>query len=177
MSEQDAPIHALAADEATARLDGLAALLVHAVAGGASVNFLSGLGRAEAHAFWAGQIPAVADGARLLFAACAAEDVLGTAVLSFAPQPNAPHRAEVTKMLVARSARRRGLGRRLLVAAEAALTARRTLLVLDTEEGSGGDRLYRACGWTPVGTVPGVAPTTEGHPAGTTVFLRDLGRA
>ena len=142
MREQDSHIRALAADEAAARLDELAALLVDAVAGGASVNFLSGLDLPEARAFWAGQIPAMAHGDRLLLAALGDEEILGTAVLTFALQPNAPHRAEVTKMLVARSCRRRGLGRRLLSAAEAAsLAAGRTLLVLDTEAGSEGDRL------------------------------------
>lgn len=178
MSERDGHIRALAADEAAARLDELAALLVDAVAGGASVNFLSGLGLPEARAFWAGQISAMAHSGRLLFAAVGDAGILGTTVLTFAPQPNAPHRAEVTKMLVARSCRRRGIGRRLLSAVEAAsLAAGRTLLVLDTEAGSEGDRLYRACGWTAVGTIPGFALTPTGRPADATVFFKDLAPA
>ena len=175
MSGDDVHIRALAADEAAVRLDELAALLVDAVAGGASVNFLSGLALPEARAFWVGQIPAMADGGRLLLAALGDEKVLGTAVLTFAPQPNAPHRAELTKMLVSRSFRQRGLGRRLLSAAEvASLAAGRTLLVLDTEAESEGDRLYRACDWTAIGTIPDFDLTTAGRPAGATVFFKNL---
>ena len=46
---------------------------------------------------------------------------------------NQPHRADVSKMLVHRRARKRGLGAALMQAAEAfARDAGRTLLVLDT---------------------------------------------
>ena len=54
--------------------------------------------------------------------------------MTFAHQPNAWHRAEITKMLVLSSARRQGLGRRLLATVEqAACEAGRTLLMLDFE--------------------------------------------
>jgi GNAT superfamily N-acetyltransferase len=41
--------------------------------------------------------------------------LVATVMLTLAPQPNAPHRPEVSKMLVLSRARRQGLGRRLLV--------------------------------------------------------------
>ncbi len=175
-------IRLLDAAEAEDRLSGLAALLVDAVSGGASVNFLAGFTHAEAEAFWRTQLPGLASGERHLLAALdaaapdAAGGVLGTVVLTLAQQPNAPHRAEVGKMLVHTAARRQGLGRRLLAAAED--TARRhgrTLLMLDTEAGSAGERLYRACGWVALGVVPDHALRPDGRLAGTTVLYKQVG--
>jgi len=169
---------ALSEAEAEAALDGLAAILVDAVAGGASVNFLAGFGLDEAAAFWRSQLPGIAAGQRVLIVAEAAGAIVGTVVVTFAPQPNQPHRADIGKMLVHSRARRRGIGRALLAAAEsAALTAGRTLLVLDTETDSAGHRLYAACGWTEVGTIPGYALTTDGRPSGATIFYKRIGEA
>ena len=93
----------------------------------------------------------------------------------FAQQPNQPHRAEIGKMLVLAAARRQGLGRRLLAAAEqAAREQGRTLLMLDTESGSAGDLLYRSCGWTEFGRVPGHAFKPDGRLAETTFFYKQL---
>jgi GNAT superfamily N-acetyltransferase len=168
-------IRTLATREAEKRLDELAGILVDAVAHGASVNFLAGFSHAEARAFWEGQLPGLAKGDRVLFAADDGARLLGTTLLFFAPQPNGPHRAEIGKMLVHSTARRGGLGRRLLAAAEAeARTAGRTLLLLDTESGSAGDRLYRACGWTEYGRVPGFALDVRGQPAEATFFMKAL---
>jgi len=96
-------------------------------------------------------------------------------MLMFAQQPNQPHRAEIGKMLVLATARRQGLGRRLLAVAEqAARDTGRTLLMLDTESGSAGDLLYRSCGWTEYGRVPGHAFKPEGSLAETTFFYKQL---
>ena len=169
-------IRQLDAAEAESRLGELAAVLVDAVAHGASVNFMAGLAEAEATAFWRRQIPGVAAGGTLLLAAEDGGRLVGTLLLTFAQQPNAPHRAEVGKMLVLSSARRRGLGRRLLAAAEdAARQAGRTLLMLDTETGSAGDLLYRSCGWTECGRVPGHSFRPDGRLAETTLFSKVLG--
>ena len=101
--------------------------------------------------------------------------LVGTVMLMFAPQPNAPHRADIGKMLVLADARRQGVGGRLLAAAEAAaLKAGRTLLLLDTESGSAGDRLYRRSGWTVLGTVPDHAFRPDGRLAETTMFYKIL---
>ena len=169
-------VRALAATEAGARLGELADVLVDAVAHGASVNFLAGFTHEEGRAFWRGQLPAVAEGRTRLLVAEDGGRLAGTVLLSLAHQPNAPHRAEVGKMLVLSSHRRRGLGRRLLAAAEAAaLDAGRTLLVLDTEAGSAGEALYRRCGWTALGAVPDHSYTTDGRLAAATVFYKALG--
>jgi len=171
-------IRALVAAEAETRLDALAAVLVDAVAHGASVNFLAGFTTAEAAAFWRKQLPALAAGTTRLFVAEAEGRLLGTVLLAFAPQPNAPHRAEIGKMLVHSSVRRQGLGRRLLSTAEAAARdAGRTLLMLDTESGSAGDLLYRRCGWVEIGRVPDHAFRPEGRLAETTLFYKQLAPA
>jgi ribosomal protein S18 acetylase RimI-like enzyme len=88
---------------------------------------------------------------------------------------NQPHRADIAKMLVRRSARRRGLGALLMHAAEAvALDAGRTLLVLDTVTGGDAERLYARLGWTRVGVVPNYALMPDGTPCATTIFYKDL---
>lgn len=171
------PIRDLPPAEAETRLDELAAILVDAVAGGASVNFLAGFDAASGRAFWQGQLPEMRAGSRRLFVAERDGRLLGTVVLTYAPQPNGPYRAEIGKMIVHSSARRQGIGDRLLAAAEeAALAAEKTLLILDTETGSAGDALYRRRGWTPAGTIPGYAYNPAGVPVPATFFYKEIGR-
>ncbi len=175
MTEPHTTIRALDAAEAGARLDELADILVDAVAHGASVNFMAGFTREEGRAFWQGQLAGIASGATRLFVGENGGRLVASVLLIFARQPNAPHRAEIGKMLVLAAARRQGLGRRLLAAAEAAAReAGRTLLLLDTETGSAGDLLYRSCGWTEVGRVPDHAFRPDGRLAETTMFCKVL---
>jgi GNAT superfamily N-acetyltransferase len=168
-------IRPLNAAEAEARIAELAAILQDAVAHGASVNFLADFSHAQAQQFWRDQIPGLEAGTKHLLVAEADQRLIGTVLLSFAHQPNAPHRAELGKMLVHSSARRQGLGTKLLTAAEtAAREAGRTLLLLDTESGSAGDLLYRGCGWTEIGRVPNHAFRPDGRLAETTMFYKTL---
>jgi GNAT superfamily N-acetyltransferase len=168
-------IRALDAAEAEARLGELADILVDAVAHGASVNFMAGFSKDEGTAFWRNQLPDIAQGQKQLFVGDDGARLVATALLTFVPQPNQPHRAEIGKMLVLSSQRRQGLGRRLLAAAEdAARACGRTLLMLDTESGSAGDLLYRSCGWTEWGRVPGHAFRPDGRLAETTFFYKQL---
>lgn len=88
---------------------------------------------------------------------------------------NAPHRAELTKLLVHRDYRGRGLASRLVAAAEgAAARAGRTLLVLDTESGSPAEGIYERWGWRRVGTIEGYAVNPDGGVRGTTLFSKVL---
>ncbi len=172
----DVEIRVLDAAEAEARIGDLSTILVDAVAHGASVNFMAGFSGDEARAFWRGQLHGIAAGERLLIVCDDGARLLGTVVVTFAPQPNAPHRAEIGKMLVHSSARRRGLGRRLLEAAEtAARDAGRTLLMLDTEAGSAGDLLYRSCGWVEVGRIPEHSFRPDGRLAESVAFFKTVG--
>ena len=164
------------ATEAEARLSELGALLANAVAGGASVNFMAGFTAADGEAFWRGQLLGLCAGERRLLVAEVAVCLVGTVVLSFALQPNGPHRADIGKMLVHSAHRRHGLGRRLLEAAErAAREAGRTLLLLDTEAGSAGASLYESCGWTEYGLLPDHSYTPDGRLAAAAYFFKVLG--
>jgi GNAT superfamily N-acetyltransferase len=164
--------------EAETRLSELAELLVDAVAHGASVNFLAGFGSDDGRVFWRKQLAEIGAGEKRLFVGERDGRLIATVMLTYAPQPNAPHRAEIGKMLVLSSERRQGLGRRLLAMVEAeALAAGRTLLMLDTESGSAGDRLYRSCGWLEYGRVPDHAYKPDGRLAETTMFYKRLAGA
>jgi GNAT superfamily N-acetyltransferase len=89
--------------------------------------------------------------------------------------PNQPHRGEVAKLLVHRSARKRGVAQLLMERAESEARAEgKTLLVLDTVKGDAGERLYTRLGWTRVGVIPGYALYPEGRPCDTTVFYKTL---
>jgi ribosomal protein S18 acetylase RimI-like enzyme len=81
--------------------------------------------------------------------------IVGTVQLDLAVPPNQQHRAEVLKLLVHPSARRRGIARALMMAIETvARSERRTLLTLDTWTGGHAELLYRSLGYTVVGVIP-----------------------
>ncbi|CAL9370848.1 N-acetyltransferase family protein [Streptomyces sp. enrichment culture] len=155
----------------------LADLLADAVDGGASVGFLAPLDRAQAVAWWRERSGAVAEGRLVVWVAHEEPGrVLGTVSLALPDRPNSRHRAELVKLMVHRTARGRGLGRRLLTVAEEEAAARGlTLLHLDTETGSPAERLYRSAGWTPVGAIPDYAADPGGTLRPTTVYYKRLG--
>ncbi|MEU0146156.1 GNAT family N-acetyltransferase [Streptomyces sp. NPDC006288] len=156
--------------------DELAALLIEAVEGGASVGFLAPVERATAAAWWRERAAAVESGRHQVWIARDDERLTGTIGLVRTALPNARHRAEVAKLMVRPSARGRGIGRALLAAVEQwALSEGLTLLVLDTETGSDAEHLYRAEGWTPCGSVPGYAADPHGTLRATTFYYRALG--
>jgi GNAT superfamily N-acetyltransferase len=176
-------IRAITADEAQALLADFAALLVDAVAHGASVNFMAGFDEAQAKTYWLKQISGLAAGDRVWLVAedLAAENsgrLVGTVMCVFFGQPNQPFRAEVSKMLVHSSMRKRGIGAELMRAVEAAaLGAGKSHLLLDTETGSSGDRLYRRMGWTPLGILPRMGYAPNGRLTDATVFFKELAPA
>src|SRR5262245_25180128 len=106
-----------AVDEA--QIEALAAVLIDCVEGGASVSFMHPLTRDRATAFWRRVAQEVVAGERALLIAEDAQGLCGTVQLTFNLPENQPHRADVSKMLVHRRARRRGLGAALMRAAEA----------------------------------------------------------
>jgi GNAT superfamily N-acetyltransferase len=162
--------------EAEAARAALVDLLVDAVEGGASVNFVWPMTRGKAEAWWQGALASHARGERLIFVATADGRIDGTVQLILAPQENQPFRADVGKMLVHRRARRQGMGAALLQAAEhEARRIGRKLLTLDTEAGSDGERLYARIGWTKFGEVPGYALSADGQArAAASFFYKEL---
>ena len=157
------------------QIDELATVLIDCVEGGASVSFMHPLSRERAVAFWRRVAQGVAAGERALIVAEDARGLCGTVQLVLDQPENQPHRAELSKMLVHRRARRQGLGAALMRAAEAAARdCGKTLLVLDTANGE-AERLYERLGWTRVGVIPGYAFLPQGGLCGTTVYYRNLG--
>jgi GNAT superfamily N-acetyltransferase len=157
-----------------AQVQALAELLIDCVEGGASVSFMLPITRERALAFWRKVADGVARGERVLLVAEDTEGLLGTVQVVLDQPENQPHRAEVSKMLVFRRARRRGIGALLMQAAEDAARAhRKTLLVLDTSSAE-AERLYARMGWQRVGVIPGFALLPEGEPCSTTFFYLAL---
>jgi GNAT superfamily N-acetyltransferase len=152
------------AEAATRHLRALAAIMRGCVEAGASVNFVLPFSQAESEAWWrAAVLPALASGERRLLVARDAGGLLGTVQLALAWQPNQRHRADVTKLLVAPAARRRGAGRALMQAIEDLARAEgRWLLTLDTQEGSAAQALYAGLGWQLLGVVPDYAASVDG---------------
>jgi GNAT superfamily N-acetyltransferase len=155
-------------------IDGLAALLLDCVEGGASVGFMHPLEPDKARAFWRAVADEVEQGRRALLLAQDGERIVGTVHLVLAQPDNQPHRADLCKMLVLRSERKRGIGAALMDAAErAARAAGKSLLVLDTAS-LDAERLYARMGWRQLGVIPGYALLPQGGLCNTTYFYREL---
>lgn len=152
------------------QLDQLAELLVEIVDDGASVGFLPPLDPAEARTYWSGVLgPGV-----VLLVAEERGRIVGTAQLHLEQRANGRHRAEVAKLMVYPSARRRGLGRRLMERLEEiAREEGRTLLVLDTREGDPSNRLYRSLGWAEAGRIPRYARSANGELHATVFYFKE----
>ena len=153
---------------------GLARVLIDCVEGEASVGFMLPLSEERALAFWRRIGSDAERGARALLVAEDEIGIIGTVQVVLEQPENQPHRADISKMLVHRSARRRGIGGALMRAAEeAARQAGKSLLVLDTASGD-AERLYARLGWTLVGVIPDYAQWPGGGFCPTSVFYRML---
>jgi ribosomal protein S18 acetylase RimI-like enzyme len=153
----------------------LAGVLADCVAGGASVGFLDGFGIAEAALYFRTVFEDVAAGRVVLLAARQGSKIVGTVQLGLDTMPNQPHRADVKKLLVHRSARNAGVGERLMRDIERfARHHARSLLVLDTVTDSPGYRLYERLGWKRVGVIPDYALLPDGNFCDTTVFYKRI---
>ena len=118
----------------TDELDQLSQLLVDVVGEGASIGFLPPLPYAEARAYWT----KVLEKNVKMWVAERDGVIVGTIQLHLATKPNSVHRAEIAKLMVHPSVGRQGIGRALLLMAEArARVESRSLLILDTRDGGG----------------------------------------
>lgn len=158
-----------------AQVDALAELLVDAIESDAGVSFLHPLEPEKARRFWRGIAADVGAGDRALLVAEDEHGIVGTVQLVLAQPENQPHRADLSKMLVHRRGRRRGLGAALLTAVEQlARDCGKTLLVLDTNTGSDAERLYARMGWVRVGEIPDFSIQPRGGLRATTLFYKRL---
>ena len=170
-----ADIVSLSAPFGEQSLNELADVLVNCVAGGASVNFMAGFSQQAARAFFDKVEGGVASGDLVILAARIGGKIIGTVQLGLETPPNQPHRADVKKMLVHRSARGRGVGMVLMRAVEdEALRRGRWLLVLDTVPGESGHRLYLRAGWQQSGTIPDYALFPDGRLCDTAIMWKRL---
>lgn len=165
------------ADAATlrARRAEFVGLLADAVADNASVGFVLPPDHAALDRFWDGIAADVESGLRTVLVAERDGRVAGSVQVAPCGKDNGRHRAEIQKLLVHTTARRRGLARALMHAAEA--HARRSgcwLLVLDTRSGSAAEAMYRGMGWHETGRVPDYACDPDRTLAECTFFWKRL---
>lgn len=166
-------IRMLSGKEARDAIPALCEILADCVNGGASVGFMQPYAVPDAEPYWQGVADAVAAGGTLLFVAEVEGNIVGTVQVGFAQMPNQPHRGDLKKLIVHRSARGRGLARLLMDAAERASARHgRTLLVLDTATGSDAEAIYPRLGWERAGVIPDYAMWPEGGLCATTLFYK-----
>lgn len=175
MNAQTIAVEQLDAHAARAQCDALCELLADCVEGGASVGFVLPMTAAKAHDFWREVIEGVHTGERFLLVARGADGRIdGSVQLLPAQKENQPHRADISKLLVHRRARRQGVGARLMHEAEAlAWRLQRSVLVLDTATPE-AERLYRRQGWQVCGVIPDYALMPDGSLCATTYFYKRL---
>ena len=170
----DVLVRRLDSAEAREQLDALAAVVVDCVEGGASVSYLAPFSLDDARAAVEPMVADAERGGRVILGAFLNGELVGTVQVLLAFPPNQPHRGEIAKMLVHRSARNRGIGQLLMEHAEEAARAEgKTLLVLDTANGTAA-RLYERCGWIKVGEIPGFALYPDGSPCATVFYYKEL---
>jgi len=139
------------------------------------VSFMASLSKTEARSFFEKVLEGVQKGDRILLAAFDDSKLVGTVQILLATPPNQPHRADVAKLLVRRSARGQGVGRLLMEQVEeASRLAGKSLLVLDTVTGDPAERLYMRLGWTKAGVIPKYALYPDGRWCDTTIFWKQL---
>jgi GNAT superfamily N-acetyltransferase len=163
------------ASHADQLIPALADVLLDCVAGGASVGFMHPMPRADAERFWAKVLDDVGAGERILLVGreSGSGRVVGTVQLIVGQMPNQPHRADVSKMLVHRGARRQGLATGLMRRIEqVARLAGKTVLVLDTAVGGDAESLYERLDWVSVGQIPDYALLPEGGFCATRIFYK-----
>ncbi|WP_049291761.1 GNAT family N-acetyltransferase [Franconibacter helveticus] len=157
-------------------IDELADVLVDCVQGGASVSFMLPFAHSQARDFWHGVAQSAAREERVVIVAQdEAGRIVGTVQLITAQPDNQPHRADVSKLLVHRSARRGGVARELMSLLETeALKRGKNVLVLDTATGSDAERFYQRNEWQRAGEIPRYALNPDGSYCATTYFFKQL---
>jgi ribosomal protein S18 acetylase RimI-like enzyme len=165
----------LSAEQVRERAEQLSEVLSDCVTGGASVSFMPPFGPGDAKPFWLATAESCEAGQRIVLAAIMDSMAVGSVQLLPVGIPNQPHRAEIAKLLVHRKARRRGIGRTLMLAAEAeARRLGRSLLTFDTTTGDSAEKLYWSLNFVRAGVIPGYALKPDGSLIDTSVFYKLL---
>ena len=171
-------IETLTASALAAAEDDLVELLRACVHGGASLGFLAPLAEYEAIDYWRAVAPRIASGSRAVLVARDSDGgrIVGSAQLAFESKPNGRHRAEVNKVMVLPSHRRRGIAAQLMRELERCARERAVrLLFLDTSEGPGGARrFYESLGYLYAGGIPDYALDPDGRPEKNAIYYKLL---
>ena len=154
----------------------LVELLRSCVDAGGSLGYLAPMPESQAVDFWDGVGTHVESGVRTVLIARDGHRIVGTVQIAFESKPNARYRAEVMKMMVAPSHRRRGIAADLVRELERHARERSiTLLVLDTAEGPSGARnFYESLGYVYVGGIPDYALDPAGVPVQNAIYFKRL---
>ena len=157
------------------QINQLCNVLIDCVEGGASISFMLPMTRDKAEQFWRGVVEGVANNERVLLVAQSEQgEIVGTVQVVLAQPENQPHRADISKIIVHRSARKQGIATALMVAVETeALREGKTVLVLDTASDE-AERVYRKLGWLECGVIPDFALLPGGALCATTYFYKRL---
>ncbi len=153
----------------------LGVLLLDSIQQGASVGWTNPASLDNIQAYWKTIAQDLLRGSRSVLVVREGGAIVASLQLEYASKPNSVHRAEVQKVLVHSSQRRRGLGRLLMQRAEEIARSRgRSLLVLDTESASAGQWLYESMGYVAAGEIPKFAIGTNGGWTPTTYMYKLL---
>ena len=164
-------IERLTAAQAADAIDELIELLRDSLEHGAWLGFALPLQSDQAWRYWTQVIADVDREARVLLVAYQAGQIVGAVQLEPATTRNAPHRAEVQKLLVHSRARRQGIGRALMQAIGAvAFEMGRRLLVLNTRKGNHAEQLYRQIGYIRAGEIPRYTCNLDGELSNTVFY-------
>ncbi|CDG21584.1 Acetyltransferase [Xenorhabdus poinarii G6] len=155
--------------------DGLIALLIDCVDGGASIGFIAPLKRERATEYW-NDVDArlkIGDCRRLI--ALKDAEIIGSIQIGLTKKDNGKHRGEIEKLMVKSMCRSAGIGTQLMSKTEALSTnLGLRLLVLDTREGDVSEKLYAKRGFTRVGVIPGFALSSNGNYVGTVIYYKEI---
>lgn len=152
-------------------LEDLAGLLIDVVEEGASIGFLPPLSKDDAIAYWS---EAISEDVILWIVQWKGETV-GSVQLQLCTRANGTHRAEIAKLMVHPVARRKGIGRLLMEAAEArARIENRSLIVLDTRAGDPSNLLYNSLYYIEAGRIPQYARAADGELHDTIYYYKSL---
>jgi len=147
----------------------LSQLLVEVVEKGASIGFLPPVPLEEAKAYWAGVLH---EHVKMWVVTCDGV-MMGTIQLHLVSRPNGLHRAEIAKLMVHPSGWRQGIGRALMLMAEARARAEnRSLLVLDTRAGDPSNLLYTSMGYQVAGRIPQYVKSADGSMDETVIYYK-----
>ena len=156
-------ISSLVTADCEALVPDLVRLTVDAVDGGASLGWDVPLDPDDAARYWEQRIARFDGDECALFAAFAGDDLVGAVQRERGRFPATRHRAEVEKLIVLRSWRRRGIARALLDELEDDAFVRGIdVLLLETAPGEPAEALYRATGFELTGLVPNAGKSAGG---------------